>query len=99
PTYDLGSGAFSASGGTGSVALAQTFLNHLGDAGNQPSKYVVTLLHSESEQDFVTATPIPTGRCTDCAPDKIPEPATLPLLGAGVAALLFATRRRLIKQL
>lgn len=100
PTYSLASGAFSASGGTGSVALAQTFLDHLGDPQNQPSSYVVSLLHSDSEQDFVTATPIPTGRCTDCGPDKIPEPPMLPLLGAGAAALLFARRHRLLaKQL
>jgi len=95
PTYDLGSGAFSASGGTGSVALAQSFLNHLGDAGNQPSKYVVTLLHSESEQDFVTATP---GRTTREG-GKIPEPSALPLLGLGMAAMLLARRRRLGKQM
>jgi len=95
PTYDLASGAFIASGGTGSVAAAQTMLDHLGDPGNQPSKYIVTLLSSPSAQDFVTATP---GRTTREG-GKIPEPSALPLLGLGMAAMLLARRRRLGKQM
>jgi len=89
PSYNLASGVFTASGGTGSVTLAQFYLNHLGDPGNQPSKYVVTKLESPSAQDFITATPRPPGEV-----GKIPEPSALPLLGLGMAAMLLARRRR-----
>jgi len=94
PGYDLATGAFQASGGTGSVALAQSYLNHLGDPANQPSKYIVSLLTSPIEQDFVTATPRPPREV-----GKIPEPSALPLLGLGMAAMLLARRRRLGRQL
>jgi hypothetical protein len=88
--YHLNNGSFTATGGAGSLAAAQTLLDNLGLPSNQPTKYNITLLASPSSQDFITATPKP--------PFLTPEPSPLPLLGVGLAAMLFAMRRRIARQ-
>jgi PEP-CTERM motif len=84
-SYNLGAGNFQVTGGSATtIALAQTLLNNLPSVINVG--YDVTLLHSESAQDFVTPTPRP--------PRVTPEPSSLPLLALGLGAMIFGLRRR-----
>ena len=83
--YDLTSGSFYVtSGDPAAVAQATTWLQNLPPT----SSYTAYLLHSDNEQDFVYGTKPPLG--------QIPEPSPLPLLGLGVAAMMFSMRRRVV---
>ncbi len=80
--YDLFSGNFKTGDGHNATTdLAQDWLTHLPST----QAYTVTFLHSESSQDFVTATRKPA--------QQVPEPSPLLLLSAGLAAMLTVTRR------
>ncbi len=84
-SYDIYTGNFAVTGGSATtIAQAQTLLTGLSSVINPT--YDVTLLHSETAQDFVTPTPRP--------PRVTPEPSSLPLLGAALAIMTFALRRR-----
>lgn len=84
-SYHLDAGNFQVTGGSPTtIALAQQLLDGLPSVINVG--YDVTLLHSESSQDFVTPTPRP--------PRVTPEPSSLPLFGAALAIMTFALRRR-----
>jgi hypothetical protein len=82
---DLGAGGFkvtNANGHAATVALAQTWLNNL---GNFSDNYDIALLHNEDRQDFITGNP----------PRRdAPEPASAALVGAGLLAMIVGWRRR-----
>ena len=88
PNYNLtpgipGSGSFYAtSADPAALAQANTWLQNLPLTSND----TVLLLHSDNEQDFVYGTPT--------LRQNLPEPSPLPLLGLGVAAMMFSIRRR-----
>ena len=89
PNYNLTAGTptsgnfFATSADPAAVAQANTWLQNL----PLTSSYTVSLLHSDSGQDFVYGTRPPLRQ-------NLPEPSPLPLLGLGVAAMLFSIRRR-----
>jgi len=78
-----GAGQFGISAGNAAtIGLAQTYVTGLGSGTPQ---YPLIQLTSRGNQDFVTpGTPSL----------LVPEPSPLPLLGAGLAAMMFALRRR-----
>ena len=88
PNYSLTSGSgnfYATSADPAAVAQANTWLQNL----PATSTYQVSLLHSGppgNEQDFVYA--------TQPLRQNLPEPSPLPLLGLGVAAMMFSMRRR-----
>jgi hypothetical protein len=86
---DLGAGGFmvtNANGHPATVTLAQGWLDNL---GSFTDSYTITLLHNDVRQDFITGTP-PRG----CCERELPEPAPLALAGAGLVAMIVASRRR-----
>jgi hypothetical protein len=86
--YSLSVGNFVVDGGDMTTrTLAQNLLNAL--SSTTPT-YNVILLHSEGRQDFVTAIR---------GLNQTPEPSPLPLLGAGLAVMMLAMRRRSGKQI
>jgi hypothetical protein len=82
--YDLSAGNFRVTDNPtpAAVTLAQHWLDNL------PSiqAYTITLLHNDSAQDFVTATPKPPRQ-------QVPEPSPLPLLALGLVAMTLTMRR------
>ncbi len=77
-----GAGQFGLSAGNAAtIQMAQGYVAGLG--GGNP-QFPLTQLTSREHQDFVTPG----------TPGLVPEPSPLPLLGAGLAAMLFALRRR-----
>jgi hypothetical protein len=72
------------SGASGALALAQSWIN-AAENGPQHHFSLVQLTSSGGNQAFVY--PNPQGQ-------EAPEPAPLALLGAGLVAMLFVTRRR-----
>jgi hypothetical protein len=77
-----GAGQFGiSSGNAATIALAQSWVNNLGSGTPQ---YPLTQLTSREHQDFITPG----------VPGLLPEPSPLPLLGAGLAVMIFAMRRR-----
>jgi hypothetical protein len=83
--YDILTGAFKVTGGDATaIALAQTWLTGL--SAFSPT-FTIILLHSDTNQDFITDFQIP-------HQDLLPEPSSLPLLGLGLAAMIFGMRRR-----
>src|SRR6266851_4136870 len=89
PSYNLAAGIpasgnfYATSADPAAVAQANTWLQNL----PLTSSYTVSLLHSDNEQDFVYGTRLPLRQ-------DLPEPSPLPLLGLGVAAMMFSIRRR-----
>ncbi len=84
PTYNLSTGSFYVTSADPlAVSQANTWLQNLPST----STWSVSLLHSADEQDFVHGDH-PPGR------QNLPEPSPLPLLGLGVAAMMFSMRRR-----
>ena len=82
--FDLFSGNFQVtSGASATTTQAQTWLNNLGSIQG----YTITLLHSDSAQDFVMGVPKPPKQ-------ELPEPSALLLLGLGLATMFAVTRRR-----
>jgi hypothetical protein len=77
-----GAGQFGLSAGNAAtILLAQGYVSNLG--GGNP-QFPLTQLTSRDHQDFVTPG----------TPGLVPEPSPLPLLGAGLAVMVFAMRRR-----
>ena len=90
--YNLASGGatsgsfYATSADPAAVTKANQWLQNL----PLTSTYSVSLLHSGppgNEQDFVYGTRPPSHQV-------IPEPSSIPLLGLGLAAIMFSTRRR-----
>jgi hypothetical protein len=82
--HNLSTGSFHAiSADAGVIGLAQMWLTNLPTSSN----VMVYLLHSDTQQDFITTFPIPTK-------DVLPEPSSLPLFGLGLAAMIFVGSRR-----
>jgi hypothetical protein len=91
PNYNLTPGIpasgnfYATSADPAALAQANTWLQNL----PATSTYSVSLLHSGppgSEQDFIYVRPP--------LRENLPEPSPLPLLGLGVAAMMFSIRRR-----
>ncbi len=82
----VNSGSWFASGDANAINLANSWLASL------PASSSLSLMQltSRTHQDFVTPGSLP-----NCCGD-VPEPSPLPLLGAGLAAMLFAMRNRRI---
>ena len=77
-----GAGQFGLSAGNAAtIVIAQGYVTGLGSGNPQ---FPLTQLTSREHQDFVTPG----------TPFLVPEPSPLPLLGAGLAVMLFAMRRR-----
>lgn len=81
---DLRSGSFrtlSDNGYSATVDAANYLLTHLPSTG----LYTITLLSSPAHQDFIFGT---------LSLREVPEPSPLPLVGIGLAAMIFVTLRR-----
>jgi hypothetical protein len=81
---DLRDGSFrvlSDNGNTPTVDAANYLLTHLPSTG----LYSITLLYSQAHQDFIFGT---------LSLREAPEPSPLPLVGIGLAAMIFVTLRR-----
>jgi hypothetical protein len=87
--HDLSSGAFIAASGSGDTLAAYNQAQiWLAGLVNYNPDTVLILLHSDTNQDFITDVKIP-------ARDLLlPEPSSLLLLGLGLAALAFVGMRR-----
>jgi hypothetical protein len=89
PNYSLTAGIpasgnfYATSADPAVIAQANIWLQNL----PLTSSYSVSLLHSGNQQDFVYGTRPPLRQ-------NLPEPSPLPLLGLGVAAMMFSIRRR-----
>ncbi len=81
--YSLSTGDFSATGDAAALNQANLWLAALNSSA--PSTTLIRL-SNEVHQDFITDTKIPTGL-------RVPEPASLPLLGVGILAVMIAMRR------
>jgi hypothetical protein len=82
--WDLGSGNFKAKSlDTGTSQSITAFFGALALADSIDSKYLMTL-ESGTVQDMITADP----------PAAVPEPGSLALLGAAIAALALVHRRK-----
>jgi hypothetical protein len=85
PSTPTSGNFYATSADPAALAQANTWLQNL----PATSSYSVSLLHSGppgNEQDFIYATrPLR---------QNLPEPSPLPLLGVGVAAMMFSIRRR-----
>ena len=86
--HDLSSGAFIAASGSGDTLAAynQAQIWLAGLVNYNPNTTLI-LLHSDTNQDFITDVKIPQR-------DLLPEPSSLLLLGLGLAALAFVGMRR-----
>lgn len=86
-TYAVGSGSFSATGGsaaTSATALAQTWLDGLSSSGVAVTgNYTINYLTNASTQDLVTFVAVP-----------VPEPETYAMLLSGLAIMGLAARRK-----
>lgn len=77
-----GAGQFGVtSGNAATILLAQGYVNTLGSGS---PTFSLVQLTSQVHQDFITPT----------VPRLLPEPSVLPLLGAGLVAMMFGLRRR-----
>lgn len=90
--YKLDSGNFQVAYDHGNipnaVTIAQGWLDALSLGG--PAAYTITLLSSvgnPGHQDFIMGS-------TTVRQERVPEPSPIPLLGAGLMAMIFALRRR-----
>lgn len=81
--FNVSTGNFTATGNAAAVAQANTWLAGLSAFS---ATTTVILLHSPDHQDFITDQ-MPPGF-------QVPEPASLPLLGIGILAVMIAMRRR-----
>jgi hypothetical protein len=84
----VNSGSWFASGDPNAINLANSWLAGLPTS----SSLSLMQLTSDTHQDFVTP-----GTPLNCC-SQVPEPSSLPLLGAGLAAVLFAMRNRRINR-
>jgi len=81
---NVSTGNFQASGDAAAITQANTWLAGL--SAGSPATAALFLLHSGSNQDFITDTNSPLL--------LTPEPGSLALLGIGMLAAMFAMRRR-----
>lgn len=91
PLLSLGSGSFTAGGGTtaaSDIAALNNVLGHLGDYA--AASY--SILASPTSQDFITAAR--DGRVGTAAVGAIPEPSSLALIVAAIGGAAFSRRRR-----
>jgi hypothetical protein len=84
---NVSTGNFQATGDHDGDAVAQANIWLAALNVNSPATTALFLIHSTTEQDFITDTPIPPSLL-------VPEPSPLTLLGAGLIVFFFAMRRR-----
>lgn len=85
----LSGGNFSVTGNSTAIALANTWLSHIGDAQYQNPTNLVIELTNESHQNFITFNNVPHECCRN-----VPEPPIVPLVLTALGAVALVESRR-----